>query len=154
AHRARQLAVLEVDDVPIPADRKAAHPQLDQTSARELERTRVAGEDGKSKPRLDRMLDRPVGAKLHRDDQLEALLARCLLERPAAARCGLAHDEGLIREVLQRKASASREWIARGRDDDELVAEKWNDREVRVLQRRPDHGKVELVAQDLLLHAG
>ena len=40
------------------------------------------------------------------------------------------------------------------RNDHQLVAEKWNDRQVRILARRTDDRKVKGAVEDLLLDSG
>src|SRR5438105_3509834 len=85
-----KLALTQVHDVPVAADWKTTPRELDEPSARKLERAGVAGDHGEAEPRLDRVLDGAVGAELHRHLQLRAGLARRLLQRPAAAGRGLA----------------------------------------------------------------
>src|SRR6267378_6033878 len=142
-----------MDDVPVAADRKPAHIELHQSAARQLEQTRVPREHRKTEARLDRVLDGAVGAQLHGNLQFDTCLSRRLFQRPAAARRRLTHHEWFRGQVFESEASLLCQAMSGRRDDDQLVAEEWNDREVRVLERRTDYGEVELAAQDLLLHA-
>ena len=138
--------------MPVAPDRESADVQLDEPPTRKLERARVARDDRKAKSRLDRVLDRPVRSELHRDHQLRPRLARGLLERQPAARGRFAHDERLAGEVFQVEAFLAGQRVPGGRHHHELVGEKGDDRELRVLERRSDHGQVQLAAQDLFLH--
>src|SRR6266851_2486599 len=152
-HRCRQPPAAQVHDVPVPTYREAAHVELDQTPARELQRARVSRQNSQSEARLDSVLDGPIRAELQGNVQLGAGLASSLLQRPPAAGRRLAHHEWLVGEILQAERALLRQLVTRRRHDDQLVGEKRKDGEVSVLQRRADHSEVELVVQDLLLHA-
>src|SRR6266571_4395676 len=139
--------------MPVAADWKPAHVQLHQASAGHLQQACVTREHSETKARFDRVLDGAIGAELHGDLQLDASFSRRLLQRPTAARRRLTHHKRLRGQVLEAEAALPRQPMAGRCDDHELVGDERDDGQVRVLERGTDHGQVELVAQDLLLHA-
>src|SRR5579859_2023188 len=150
-NRRREPVSLEVDDVPLAMDREALHVEDGELAGGLLQPDRVAGEDGQAEPALDRVLDGAVGAQFHPHLEPDVGAAGGLLDGEAGARALLPHQEGLVLQVLQGQVATAGERVLERRDDDQLVGDEGDDDQVGVLKGRPDHGQVELVAEDLLL---